>query len=846
MSSDDTATSEPEGQGRLGTFAGVFTPSILTILGIILFLRLGFVVGSGGLAQALAVILLANLISVSTSFSLSAIATNFKVRGGGDYYLISRTLGREYGGALGMVLFLAQSVSVAFYAIGFAEGVTALVDVEWLDQRVIAGAALLPLFALAWFGSDWATRFQYGIMVILALALASFVLGAVGAFDGDVLAESWTPAGELSFWALFALFFPAVTGFTQGVSMSGDLRDPGKSLPLGTFAAVGLSMIVYLGCAWLMAGAMPGSELVSGYDAMTRIAAVPVLISVGIFAATFSSALASFLGAPRILQALASDRLFGFLQPFAKGEGASGNPRRAILLCFGIAVATVAVGDLNVVAPVVSMFFLISYGLLNYATYYEARSSSPAFRPRFRWYHSRISLLGCLACAGTMIAIDATAGAVAIAVLFAIYQYLRRSGGNARWTDASRSALFQRVRTSLLEMNETVEHDRDWRPVTLAFSDDPARRKRIVRFASWIEGGSGITTAVRAIEGEGPLARAACAEAEAELRAELQARGLEAFARVVAMRDLESGFPVLLQAAGLGAIRPNIALFNWFDREETAEDVPAMRSFGAFLRTALRHGCNVAVLAARNEAIESLVEKGDGERVLDVWWRRDDASSRLALLLAYLMGRGAPWEGARLRLLVPRVAGTPDEQLLAELRAELEAVRIRAEPVVVADAAWATVATQSTGTALAFVTLRVRTEGLCDTDGELLPGSLEGLPPLVFVQAAQDIDLEAQPDEGEQAEQARKEDALVDARAQAERAREQADALRADAEALANARGAVEEGERPAELEAGEKEVDQAEAAAVAAERKAAKTEANARSLAKELKTEALPESDPT
>ena len=284
--------------GRLGTFGGVFTPSVLTILGIILFLRLGDVVGEGGLRRALIVIALANTVSVLTSWSLAAIATNFKVKGGGDYYLISRTLGPQFGGAIGIALFLAQSISIAFYAIGFAEGVSAIVTIEWLPPRAIAALAIGPLFLLAWIGSDWATRFQYAIMAVLGLSLVVFVIGALQSFDSATLAGNWEPTGELPFWVLFALFFPAVTGFTQGVSMSGELKDPARSLPTGTFVAVGLSMVVYFGVAILFAGAAPGNDLksfegITDYNAMRRVAVWPAVITTGIFAATLSSSLAS-------------------------------------------------------------------------------------------------------------------------------------------------------------------------------------------------------------------------------------------------------------------------------------------------------------------------------------------------------------------------------------------------------------------------------------------------------------------------------------------------------------------------------------------------------------------------
>ncbi len=243
-------------KGSLGTFSGVFTPSILTILGIILFLRLGYVVGSAGLFYTLIIITLANAISVLTSISLSAIATNIRVKGGGDYYLISRTLGLEYGGAIGIVLFLAQSVSVGFYCIGFGEALASMLPPDLrVGSQVIAAAAVSFLFVFAWLGADWATRLQYVVMGLLVAALFSFFAGGLVRWDRAIFAANWlTPTGGSNFWLLFAIFFPAVTGFTQGVSMSGDLKDPGRSLPLGTFLAVGISILVYYSVAVVFAG----------------------------------------------------------------------------------------------------------------------------------------------------------------------------------------------------------------------------------------------------------------------------------------------------------------------------------------------------------------------------------------------------------------------------------------------------------------------------------------------------------------------------------------------------------------------------------------------------------------
>jgi amino acid transporter len=299
---------------KLGTFAGVFTPSVLTILGIILFLRLGFVVGEAGLGRALIIIALANAISILTSLSLSAIATNLRVKGGGDYYVISRTLGPEFGGALGLVLFLAQSVSIAFYCIGFGEALAAIVPAAWaLSPRLAAAGAVSALFVLAWLGADWATRFQYVVMALLIAALASFYTGAFSQWDAQQVVLDWSaPAGAQPFWVVFAIFFPAVTGFTQGVSMSGDLKDPGRSIPRGTFLAVGISIVVYFTVAILFAGVLPEAVLRGDATAMKRVARFGVLVDAGVMAATLSSAMASFLGGPRILQSLAGDRIFAF------------------------------------------------------------------------------------------------------------------------------------------------------------------------------------------------------------------------------------------------------------------------------------------------------------------------------------------------------------------------------------------------------------------------------------------------------------------------------------------------------------------------------------------------------
>ncbi|MGD9125204.1 MAG: amino acid permease, partial [Desulfarculaceae bacterium] len=670
---------KPSQTQGLGTFAGVFTPSILTILGIILFLRLGFVVGSAGLSRALIIIALANAISVLTSVSLSAISTNLKVKGGGDYYLISRTLGVEFGGAIGVVLFLAQSVSVAFYCLGFAELTTSLLPpAPWAKVQLVAAAAVACLFGLAWLGADWATKFQYVVMTILGLALASFFIGALPRMDASLLAQNWSGLdSKLGFWALFAIFFPAVTGFTQGVSMSGDLRDPGRSLPLGTFGAVGISIIIYFGVAFVFAACLPKQVLAGDYLSMKRIAWLGFLIQAGVIAATLSSAMASFLGAPRILQSLARDRTFSFLVPFAKGYGPMQNPRRGVLLSAGIAFATIALGELNVIAPVVTMFFLISYGLLNYATYYEARAASPSFRPTFRWFDRRLSLIGSLACLGVMLAIDLSAGAMALALLAAVYQYLKRTAGPARWADSRRSFHLQQAREHLLAAASEVEHPRDWRPIVLAFSDHEQRRQRLLQFSTWLEGGSGLTTAVRVLEGEGAGIRRRRRQTLEALSKELTSAGLKAFPLVVNAPDLSEGIDALIQASGLGPLKPNLVLVNWPQKMSSSSAPDAGGLFITNLRTAFHLGCNLVILDAKESSWDHLQNLPSRDRCIDIWWE-PGATGHLMLLLAYLISKSRDWEESPIRVLA-YASGPRQKELEETLHSTLADARIQAQ-----------------------------------------------------------------------------------------------------------------------------------------------------------------------
>ncbi len=733
--------SAASGDAKLGTFGGVFIPSLLTILGLVLFLRLGFVIGNIGLLQMLAVLVLATSVSLLTTISLAAIATNLRVGGGGVYFLISRTLGPAFGGAIGLVLYVAMSVSVAFYAIGLGEAVASVLSRDdAFTPRLVAAITVVALTVLAWFGADIATKLQYLVLVFLTIAIVSYFVGVLPDLSIDLARENLgPPVGGNGFWISFAIFFPAITGFTQGVAMSGDLRTPSRSITVGTFGAIGVSTVVYLAVIVTFAMAVPLASLRNDTAIMRSFVPLPALIDTGVIAATLSSAIASILGAPRTLQRLAADRLVPALLPFEVGAGADNNPRRGVLLTAAIALGTVAAADLNLVAPIISMFFLASYGMINFATYSEARAASTSFRPTFRFFHWRLSLAGTLGCMGVILAIDPLAGAVAGVAVFSLYRYLLRSSERSRWVDSTRNYHAAEVRTHLKAMGPSHEPGRDWRPCTVAFaSRDPIRREHLTTMASWIEGGAGLSTMVRIVPGRGPVVRKQAARIDLEIQQELadDARGV--FGRAIVADTLEAGVASALQGLGIGEVRANLALFSGY--ADHGDGGPDESGYGALVQTGLRFGSNVAVLHGSPDAWAQTPRPQSADNTIVVWWV-DDRSGQFLVLLAWMITRDSAWSRAAIRVHVesPHAEeGERVQRLLADARLPATVVgMVEANNFleVVADAQ------------LVLAPLRVRTGSLLGPGGVPIVELSSRLPITLFVQPADEIELDLQPDD---------------------------------------------------------------------------------------------------
>ena len=383
-------------------------------------------VGQAGIFYAVLILLISKSITTLTSFSISAVSTNTHVSGGGAYFLISRALGPEFGGAIGLALFCAQAISVPFYILGFTEAFVRSFPAMAQHNLLIALIITALLFLISYVGAQWAIKAQFIIMGILVLSILAFMSGALLHFDAKVFSQNWSPAfsGEgMSFWSVFAIYFPAVTGIMAGVNMSGDLKDPGRSIPLGTFAAVGVGLVIYLAQILIVGGAQSRTQLLTAsFETLggQALFGLGFLVIAGVFAATLSSAIGSFLGAPRVLQAVARDQVIPLLRPFARGTAKGNEPRRALWLTLVITVVIIiwasldsSGGAFNALAAVVTMFFLYTYGMVNLAAFVESFADNPSFRPSFRYYHWIPAMIGALACGATAFLIDPLAAVIA-------------------------------------------------------------------------------------------------------------------------------------------------------------------------------------------------------------------------------------------------------------------------------------------------------------------------------------------------------------------------------------------------------------------------------------------------
>ncbi len=432
---------------KFGTFGGVFTPTLLTILGVIMYLRMGWVVGNAGLLGAWFIIIISFLITLCTALSMSAITTNIRIGAGGAYAIISQALGLEVGGSLGIPRYVSQGLAVTMYIFGFREG--------WLgifpghDPFLVDIIAFAALIAIAYISADLAIKTQFIIMIVIILSLISIVMAAYhgsmyiqgdealrwGSFKGSPENDF----GGSSFWIVFAVFFPAATGIMAGANMSGELKNPKKSIPQGTLWAIGVSFVIYMVLAYWLARSATEQELISNYNIIIEKSYFGPLIIAGILGATFSSALASIVGSSRILFAMGEHKVLPYSN-FLAGKSANGQPRNAMIVTGIMIFATMLLRDLNAVAPLVTLFFLITYAMINIVVIIEQRLGLISYRPIFK-VNKWIPWVGLFSSVMAMFIINPTISLVSIIIVFVVYWFLSRQNLETPFEDV-RSGLF--------------------------------------------------------------------------------------------------------------------------------------------------------------------------------------------------------------------------------------------------------------------------------------------------------------------------------------------------------------------------------------------------------------------
>ncbi len=711
------------GPTGLGTFEGVFTPSILTILGVIMYLRLGWVVGTVGLPGTLLIITIATGITFLTSLSIAAIATDQRVRTGGAYYMISRSLGLEAGGAIGIPLFLAQCLSVPLYTIGFAES---FVDVfPGFDIRIVGVIVTILIGALALASARVVLRSQYVIMAAIALSLISLVLGKPVAPSAETVASVSGP--DPGFWVVFAVFFPAVTGIMAGVSLSGDLKNPSRSIPRGTFAAIAVGYVVYMTLPVLLAARADPETLVADELVMRRMAAWGPAVLLGVWGATLSSAVGSILGAPRVLQALARD---GVLPPgmrwLGKGSGPDDTPRLGTAFTLAIAVASVWLLDLNTIAPVLTMFFLTTYGVLNVAAGVERFIGSPSFRPTFR-VHWSLSLLGAVLCVAVMFVINAVATVIAALFVSAVFIWLERREMTVAWGNVRRGVWLAIIRAGLMRVR-LADDPKNWRPHLLVLSGSPTRRWHLIDLASSLGHNRALMTVATVVPVRSFTPHRQ-RQLEVSMRDYLSRRGVQSLVRVIPARNPFSGAERLVETYGLGALTPNTVLIG--DTNEARH----YRRFAKMIR--FFHGARRNVIIVHDPE-----ERGYGRRGrIDVWWGGLKGNGGLMTILAYLLQSSMNWSGVEVRLKMAVSTEEAARGALENLEALVGRMRTGATPevLVIGDRTFGEVLRESSKDAdLVLLGMAEPDEGFADYLSGLRERT-EGLPATLYVLGAEEI-----------------------------------------------------------------------------------------------------------
>lgn len=809
----DPDAKQPE-KAMLGTLLGVYVPCIQNIFGVILFIRMTWIVGTAGAIEGFMVVLVSCCVTMLTAISMSAIATNGVVPGGGSYFMISRALGPEFGGAVGILFYIGTTFAGAMYIIGAVEIAIIyllpqmslfgddLTDdfVKFNNYRVYGTLLLMIMGFIVFLGVNFVNKLGGVALICVLMSIVSIYVGIfvnaygndkanicvlgsrllMGRYDNDTCGRDphiapvvWDefcdilpnktkiPRNETteddytcdnyfnennityrrgirgmatqpsmflanlrnkyydngfvvsdskketeynlgggnsfnyvnvdvftSFTILIGIFFPSVTGIMAGSNRSGDLADPQKSIPVGTICAILTTGTVYLSSVLLFSatvdplllrdkfGQSIGGSLVIGNVAWPH----PKVIEIGSLLSTFGAGLQSLTGAPRLLSAIAKDGIIPILQPLGV-QSKSGEPTRALGFTLCLCTVAVLIGDVDAIAPLLSMFFLMCYGFVNLACALQTLLRTPNWRPRFKFYHWSLSLLGVFLCVAVMFMTSWYFALLAMGIAGIVYKYIEYRGAEKEWGDGIRGLALSAARFSLLRLEEGPPHTKNWRPQILILSklDDKlnVKHKRLFTLAAQLKAGKGLTIGVSVVEGEFGKMYGESQAARQSIRQAIQAESVKGFPEVVVAESVTDGISHLIQTSGLGGMKPNTVILGWPNSWRKKEDdtkrvfVDAIRSAGA---------AKMALLVPKG--IQRYPDSGDSVKGnIDIWWIVHDGG--LLMLLPFLLKQHRTWRKCRMRIFTVAQPEDNSIQMKKDLITFLYHLRIEADVEVV-------------------------------------------------------------------------------------------------------------------------------------------------------------------
>ncbi|NWV63205.1 S12A3 protein, partial [Malurus elegans] len=754
---------------RFGWVKGVMIRCMLNIWGVILYLRLPWITAQAGIALTWLIILMSVTVTTITGLSISAISTNGKVKSGGTYFLISRSLGPELGGSIGLIFAFANAVAVAMHTVGFAETVRDLLEEHnslivdpTNDIRIIGVITVTVLLGISLAGMEWEAKAQILFFLVILVSFINYLVGTVipattekqakGFFSyrADIFAQNFVPnwrGPEGSFFGLFSIFFPSATGILAGANISGDLKDPAVAIPKGTLMAIFWTTVSYLVLSATIgacvvrdaSGSLNDSVAVGSPDceglacsfgwnftacaqrhscryglsnyyqvpipqgwsggwcirdsgvpdplvfmqSMSMVSGFGPLITAGIFGATLSSALACLVSAPKVFQCLCRDQLYPLIGFFGKGYGRNSEPIRGYMLTYVIAIGFILIAELNAIAPIISNFFLCSYALINFSCFHASITNSPGWRPSFRYYSKWAALFGAAVSVVIMFLLTWWAALIAFGIVIFLLGYVLYKKPDVNWGSSMQASSYNMALNYSVGLSEVDEHIKNYRQgqltACLVLTGPPNFRPALVDFVGTFTKNLSLMLCGNVLIGPRKQKMP-----ESRLMADghskwLMKRKIKAFYTDVVAEDLRSGVQMLIQAAGLGKMRPNILVLGYKRNWRTASP-QSLEDYVGILHDAfdfkygvclmrMKEGLNVSrvlqahvdpTTSASEQQASTIFQSQQGKKTIDIYWLFDDGG--LTLLIPYLLGRKKRWGKCKIRVFVGGQINRMDEE----------------------------------------------------------------------------------------------------------------------------------------------------------------------------------------